>query len=117
LAEGQLNSAAAEMFFIDTGLAGFAFTAPESTLRAAGLAIPPLGADKGGVGQSAAGEFRIASLRLGSHVRDNLKGLYGPFPPQLEQGLGVRIGGLVSHQFFRRYAVTFNFRRMSLELR
>jgi hypothetical protein len=117
VSEGQLNAAEPQLFFIDTGLAGFAFTAPESTLRAAGIAIPTLGADKGGLGQSAAGAFPIASLRLGPHVRQNATGLYGPFPPQLEQGLGVRIGGLVSHQFFRPYAVTLDFKAMAVELR
>lgn len=117
LAEGQLNAAEPALFFVDTGLAGFAFTAPESSLRAAQIPLPALAADKGGIGQSPAGAFPIASLRLGSHQRDNLKGLYGPFPPQLEQGLGVRIGGLVSHQYFRRYAVTFDFKAMAIELR
>jgi hypothetical protein len=117
LAEGQLNGAEPSLFFIDTGLAGFAFTAPASSLSAARIALPALSADKGGIGQSAAGEFRIASLKLGPHIRDNLKGLYGPFPPQLENGLGVRIGGLVSHQFFRPYTLTLDFASMSLELR
>lgn len=117
LAQGQLRDAPATMFFIDSGLAGFAFTAPESSLRAAGIPVPTPTGDKGGIGQSAAAEFKIDALRLGSFRRTDLSGLYGPFPPPIENGLGVRVGGLISHQFFRPYAVTFDFKRMVVELR
>jgi hypothetical protein len=38
-----------------------------------------------------------------------------PFSPSLESSTGV--GGIVSHAFFRPYALTFDFRRMVLEIR
>jgi predicted aspartyl protease len=119
LARGQVNDGPEHMLFVDTGLAGYAFTAPVSTLRDAGIALPMLPEQSAAtpVGQSAAQAFDIRSLSLGSLRRKNLKGLYGPFPPQLESSTGVHIGGIVSHAFFRPYAVTFDFARMRLTLR
>jgi len=46
-----------------------------------------------------------------------LIGVYGAFPPSLESSLGFDVGGIISHQFFRPYAVTFDFRNMQLILR
>jgi predicted aspartyl protease len=119
LARGQLNGGPEEMFFVDTGLAGSAFTAPASTLAAAGIAIPATQSAQSSslVGQSAAVPIVIDSLSLGTLRRENLSGLYGPFPPSLESSTGVRIAGIVSHAFFRPYAVTFDFVRMKLLLR
>jgi hypothetical protein len=41
-------------------------------------------------------------------------GFFEPFPPGLERGQGFRIGGLVSHGFFRSWRVTFDFVRMRM---
>lgn len=118
LAEGRLNDGAAQMFFIDTGLAGFAFTAPEATLKNAGIGVPmPKPEKDGGIGTAAVAPFEIKSLSLGTLRRQNLEGLYGAFPPPLEMALGTRIGGIVSHGFFRPYAITLDFKRMILEVR
>ena len=43
-------------------------------------------------------------------------GFYGPFPASLEQTFGFRIGGVISHTFFKGYAVTFDFDGMRLFL-
>ncbi len=111
LTKGRLNGGHEQMLFVDTGLAGFAFTGPASTLADAGIAVPvPSGGDEAPV-------FNIASIALGGLKAENLQGLYGPFPPMLETSLGVHVGGIVSHAFFRRSAVTFDFKRMRIIVR
>lgn len=118
LASGRLNDGEPQMFFVDTGLAGAAFTAPESTLKAAGIATStPSGDANGGIGTAAVAPFEAKSISLGTLRRERMSGLYGAFPPQLEMALGTRIGGIVSHGFLRPYAVTFDFRTMLIEIR
>lgn len=118
LASGRLNDGAPQMFFVDTGLAGAAFTAPESTLKAAGITVPAATGDKGGgIGTAAIAPFDVASLSLGALRRERMSGLFGAFPPSLEMALGTRIGGIVSHAFLRPYAVTFDFENMVIEIR
>jgi len=119
VARGALNDGAERAFLVDTGLAGNAFTAPAATLRDAGIAIPslPPDSDSSEIGESAEAPFDIRALSLGRVRREDLKGLYGPFPPQLESSTGVHIGGIVSHAFFRPYALTFDFARMRIILR
>jgi hypothetical protein len=118
LVAGEFDGGASQLFFVDTGLAGFAFTAPGSTLAGARISLPtPAQATDGGVGSSAATPFDVKSLKLGALTQENLQGLYGPFPPSLENGLGIHIGGIVSHAFFRPYAITFDFARMVIEIR
>jgi hypothetical protein len=119
IAHGTLNGGVEQLFFVDSGLAGFAFTAPASTLRGAGIAIPAPKADpsSSNVGQSASAPFAINALSLGDLHAKNLTGLYGPFPSPLESGLGVHLAGIVSHAFFRPYAVTFDFTHMKIYVR
>jgi predicted aspartyl protease len=119
VAQGKLDAGSEQLFLIDSGLAGFAFTAPASTLHDAGIAIPapPTAAASSEVGQSSATPFAIDSLSLGELQAKNVSGLFGPFPPQIENSLGVHLGGIVSHAFFRPYAVTFDFVHMKLYVR
>jgi len=119
LARGALNSGPEQMFFIDTGFAGSAFTAPASTFAASGVALPAMqnAPPSNAVGWRAAVPIDIRSLSLGTLTRENLSALYGPFPPSLESNTGVHIGGIVSHAFFRPYAITFDFVRMKLVVR
>jgi len=110
LAEGTVNGSAPMQFFVDTGLAGAGFTAPESTLKAAGIAVPA-------AGQLAV--FSAKELTLGSggtQVKEqDVTGVAGAFPPQLENTmLGVHVGGLISHSFFLKDAITFDFANMTL---
>jgi hypothetical protein len=46
----------------------------------------------------------------------NITSFFGPFPESLEHSQGFRIGGWVSHAFFRPFAVTFDFAKMKLIL-
>src|ERR1700678_1801967 len=63
LARGALNGGPELMFFVDTGLAGSAFTAPASTFAASGVALPAVQnmPTINPVGQSAAAPIGIRS--------------------------------------------------------
>lgn len=115
LANGRVDKTPNRLFLVDTGVP-YVFAAPESTLHDAGIPVPtPKGVQHGAVSPSA--PFPIKQLSLGSLEEKNLDGLYGPFPPALEKGLGVRVGGIVAHKFFSPYAVTFDFDRMTISAR
>jgi len=118
VAEGRLNDGPTLMLLVDTGLGGAAFTAPPSTLDAAGIDLRKAARQDGMVaaGRLDVRPFPIGSLALGEARREDLVGLAGVFPPQLEWEYGVRIGGLISHEFFRPYALTFDFSRMVIRL-
>jgi hypothetical protein len=116
LASGRVDKSPKQLFLVDTGIGSYAFTAPESTLRDAGIPVPtPKGGQRGAISPSA--PFPIKQLSLGSLAEKNLNGVYGPFPPVLEKALGVHVGGIVSHKFFESYAVTFDFQRMTITFR
>jgi hypothetical protein len=117
LALGGLGDAPALPLLVDTGLAGMAFTAPPALFAAAGLApAGPSGTGTGGGGAMTVTPVDVPLLALGDARREQLTGVIGPFPPQLETSQGVRIAGLISHEFFRRWALTFDFDRMELRL-
>lgn len=118
VASGRLDKGPKQLFFVDTGLGNYAFTAPDSTLRDAGVPVPaPPPRPSGARGLPPPAGFPIASLSLGSLTENKLTGVYGTFPPALEEGLGVHVGGIVSHGFFHTYAVTFDFGRMTIGIR
>jgi predicted aspartyl protease len=118
LAPGTVNGNPT-LLFVDTGLAGMGFTAPASTLKAAGIAVQQgqVVEGLGGGGKVSASRFNVGELALGSAVARNVPGLAGIFPASLENKFGFRIGGLISHAFFRSYSLTIDFSRMRLYLR
>jgi hypothetical protein len=119
LARGSVDSSATQTWFVDTGLAGAAFTAPASTLRAGGIAVPDTTnalSGQGGGGAVRFSMFHVHRLSLGAAEKTELLGFYGPFPPSLERAHGVRIAGIVSHAFLRDWRVTFDFERMQMLL-
>ena len=107
------------LLFVDTGIAGLGFAAPTSSLDDAGIAVQPGQriAAVGGGGALSATAFSVGTLALGHAVGQNVPGAAGIFPPSLEHKFGFRIGGLISHAFFRPYALTFDFTRMRLYVR
>ena len=117
LAQGQLKGGEEQLFLVDTGMAGAGFTAPKSTVEAAGVTLPE---GQSFDGQGAGGAvsvtpFMIDQLSLGQvKNKGTIVGLYGPFPPTLETSMGFRIGGLISHTFFKPYKVTFDFVKMRI---
>jgi tetratricopeptide (TPR) repeat protein len=115
VAWGTVNKSRPLLFFVDTGLAGGGFTCPESTIREAGIKLPksPAGEGMGGGGKVAVFPFVVDELSLGEARVKNVRGLFsGPFT--LEEVFGFHIGGLISHGFFRPYAVTFDFNKMRI---
>ena len=53
--------------------------------------------------------FMVDELALGDASERDIHATFGPFPPQLEDAYGFRVGGLISHEFFRPYALTVDF--------
>lgn len=113
VAQGTVNKSRPMLFFVDTGLAGVGFTCPESTLKEAGIQLQEGLADEGigGGGKVKAVPFVVEELTLGGAREHNVQGVYaGAF--SLENAFGFRIGGLISHGFFKRYALTLDFAGM-----
>jgi hypothetical protein len=118
LASGRLADGPKQLFFINTGMSGYAFVGPESTLKDAGISVPALqGPMSGRMGLPRTATFPIPRLSLGELTESNLTGLYGTFPPALENGLGLHIAGVVSHAFFNKYVVTYDFVQMKIDIR
>lgn len=119
VAWGTVNKSAPVLFFVDTGLAGAAFTCPRSILDEAGIKLSEerAGEGIGGGGRVRIVPFEVDELSLGDATERKLRGFFGPFPESLEYSLGFRIGGIISHQFFRSYALTFDFDGMRLLVR
>jgi hypothetical protein len=120
---GTVNGKGPMLFFVDTGLAGSGFTATDSTLRDAGIAVDWSKAEKsvGGFGESEAVNFSVDELTLGTGdnqvVRHNIPGVALKKPLEvLGNRLGFWIGGAISHQFFRDFALTLDFVEMRLIL-
>jgi Aspartyl protease len=109
VAWGKVNDVK-ELLFVDTGLAGAGFTCPESTLKELSIKV-------GGEEEAKPIRFVLDELALGSVSEQRVVSLFGPFPAALETRFGFRIGGLISHEFFRNDAVTFDFDTMQLRLK
>jgi len=118
IAEGAIDSSAIQSWLVDTGLAGAAFTGPASTLAEARVAIDDRSAftGQGGGGSVRVTPFRVRRLSLGAAEATDLLGIQGAFPPSLERSQGFRIGGIVSHAFFRPWRLTFDFEAMRLSM-
>jgi hypothetical protein len=119
VAQGRANDSDALLFLVDTGLAGLAFTCPETTVEEAGIELieQDLHAGVGGGGRVSVVPFMLRTLSLGDAERQNMPGVFGPFPERLEHSAGFRIGGLISHGFLRQWSVTFDFDSMRITLR
>ena len=117
VAWGRVEQAEPVLLFVDTGLAGGGVTLAESALKEAGIKLAEgrAGEGLGGGGKVKVIPFLVKELALGEAKEQNVRGLFlGAFP--LEHALGFRIGGIISHGFFRPYAVTFDFTTMRLFL-
>jgi predicted aspartyl protease len=117
VAWGTVNKSQPLLLFVDTGMAGGGFTCSKSTVKEAGIKLLE---DQVGEGIGAGGKvkvipFMVDELALGNAKEQNIPGLFsGAFP--IEDVFGFRIGGLISHAFFRPYALTFDFTGMRLFL-
>lgn len=117
VAWGKVNQAPPVLLFADTGLAGGGVTLAESVLKEAGINLheDQAGTGIGGGGAVRVVPFTVDELSLGKVTDRDVRGLFtGRFP--LEYRFGFRIGGIISHGFFRSYALTFDFDGMRLIL-
>jgi hypothetical protein len=124
LAQGTVNDLEPMLFLVDTGLAGSGFKAPLPVLERAGILVDWTKAQKGvgggGVVESVPIVVDRLTLGFGENevVRTQVPGRASETPPSiLGDRLGFTVGGLISHAFFRDFAVTFDFARMRLVIR
>jgi tetratricopeptide (TPR) repeat protein len=114
---GRVETIPPTLLFIDSGLAGAGVKLAESVIKEAGI---KLGEDKAYEGAGGGGKLKIVPytvrrLSLGAIQEDNVAGLYdGPFP--WENTFGFHLAGMVGHDFFKPYAVTFDFDTMQIFL-
>jgi hypothetical protein len=123
LARGRLNDLPPTLFWVDTGLAGSGFLASETQLQTAGVPVDWSMAweGPGGGGPVTAANVVIDTLTLGEGdhaiTRDAIPGIVHERSPSiLGDRLGFDVGGLISHAFFRPYALTLDFTSMCLVL-
>jgi len=119
VAWGRVNKSQSVLLYVDTGAAGVGFTGPQSILDEAGIKLS--GGQEiegiGGGGTVKAIPFVVDELSLGKAKERNIIGVFGAFPASLEHWNGFRIAGIISHQFFRPYALTLDFTGMRLFLK
>jgi predicted aspartyl protease len=115
---GRVETIPPALLFVDTGLAGAGVKLAESVIKQAGIKLEE---DKAYEGAGAGGKLKIVPytvrrLSFGDIQEDNVAGLYdGPFP--WENTFGFHLAGMVGHDFFKPYAVTFDFQTMRIFLR
>jgi hypothetical protein len=121
LARGTVNCREPTLLFVDTGLAGSGFTAAEADLKAYGI-VPDWTKtveSVGGGGTCRSTEIVVDRLTLGSGAfeiveRDVRGAAIERSVPYLRNQLGFRVGGLISHSFFRNSTLTVDFSGMRL---
>jgi len=114
---GRVETLPPELLFVDTGLAGAGVKLAESVIKDAGVKLQE---DKASAGAGGGGTLKIVPytvgrLSFGGIQEHNVAGLYdGPFP--WENTFGFHLAGMVGHEFFKPYAVTFDFDDMKILL-
>jgi predicted aspartyl protease len=114
---GRIGTLPPALLFVDTGLAGAGVKLAESVIKQAGIKLDE---DKAYSGAGGAGKLKIVpytvrQLSFGDVQEHNVPGLYdGPFP--WENTFGFYLAGMVGHDFFKPYAVTFDFQTMRIVL-
>ena len=114
---GRVETIPPTLLFVDTGLAGAGAKLAEPVIKEAGIKLEE---DKAYEGAGGGGKLKIVpytvhQLSFGDIREDNVPGLYdGPFP--WEDMFGFHLAGMVGHDFFKPYAVTFDFENMQIFL-
>ena len=114
---GRVETMPPALLFVDTGLAGAGVKLAEPVIKAAGIKLEE---DKASEGAGAAGTLKVVpytvrQLSFGDMREDDVAGVYdGPFP--WENTFGFHLAGMVGHDFFKPFAVTFDFETMRIFL-
>ncbi len=116
VARGSLEDSGPLLFFVDTGLENGAFLTSRKTAERLGIPLDETRCieERTIYGQMKQIPFAIRKLTLGGAEQRDLIGLVGEFP--VEDALAFHIDGLISHQFFRSYAMTLDFTSMEIFL-
>jgi hypothetical protein len=113
-ARARLEHGHEGLFSIDTGLAGGGLQATKAVLDDAGVTIDP---SRKGVGMGGGGPVTIipfsATATLGALTVADVRGLYSPDGNQFD-AFPFKVSGTLSHMFFRKSRLTFDFRAMKL---
>jgi len=114
---GRMETLSPTLLFVDSGLADAGVKLAESVIREAGIKLEESKASEGagGGGKLKIVPYTVHQLSFGDIKEENVPGLYdGPFP--WEYMFGFHLAGMVGHDFFKPYAVTFDFQNMQIFL-
>jgi Aspartyl protease/Tetratricopeptide repeat len=114
---GRVETLPPTLLFVDTGLMGAGVKLAESVIKEAGIKLDESKATEGagGGGTLRIVPYTVHHLSFGDIKEENVPGLYdGPFP--WENMFGFHLAGMVGHDFFKPYAVTFDFQNMQIFL-
>jgi predicted aspartyl protease len=117
VAWGRVETLPPSLLFIDTGLMGAGVKLAESVIKEAGIKLEENRAAQGagGGGTLRIVPYTVHQVSLGDIKEENVQGVYdGPFP--FENTFGFYLAGMVGHEFFRSFAVTFDFQNMQTYL-
>lgn len=102
-------------FVLDTGAGGTALS--EGAAKQLGLPqgdrVPMLGAGGADEGWLS----KLSTLGVGEHVQEDVDVVVCGFLPQLSEGLGELVEGIVGFNFLKHYAVTIDYPALRLRLR
>lgn len=114
---GRVETLPPTLVFVDTGLMGAGVKLAESVIKEAGIKLDESKATEGagGGGTLKIVPYTVHQFFFGDIREENVPGLYdGPFP--WENMFGFHLAGMVGHDFFKPYAVTFDFQNMQIFL-
>jgi Aspartyl protease/Tetratricopeptide repeat len=114
---GRVETLPPALLFVDTGLMGAGVKLAESVIKQAGIKLDESKASEGagGGGTLKVVPYTVRHLSFGDIKEENVPGLYdGPFP--WENSFGFHLAGMVGHDFFKPYSVTFDFQNMQIFL-
>jgi len=114
---GRVETLPPTLLFVDTGLMGAGVKLAESVINEAGIKLEQNRATEGagGGGKLKIVPYTVHQLSFGDIKEENVQGVYdGPFP--WENMFGFHLAGMVGHEFFKPYAVTFDFQNMQIFL-
>lgn len=92
---GRVEALPPALLFVDTGLAGAGVKLAESVIKEAAITLEE---DKASEGAGGAGTLKVV-------------------PYTVRRTFGFHLAGMVGHEFFKPYAVTFDFETMQTFLR
>jgi hypothetical protein len=114
---GRVETLPPTLLFVDTGLMGGGVKLAESVIKEAGIKLDESKASEGagGGGTLKVIPYTVHQVSFGDIKEENVRGLYdGLFP--WENTFGFHLAGMVGHDFFKPYAVTFDFQNMKIFL-